>query len=135
MKNVKQNQICINTAIDRKGNILTRIVDNNFPIIHRRQQKDLVSFFEGKVNPNVILCTHRLQDYLKVARNLNLKMVKVSIGGNKPIYSIRNVSTYNRKLRKWIKNFNGVATKYLNNYLSWFIFLYQSDKFKTLGRV
>ena len=135
MKNVKQNQICINTAIDRKGNILTRIVDNNFPIIHKREPKNIVSFFEVKVKPNVILCTHRLQDYMKVARNLNLKMVKVSMGSKKRIYSIRNVSTYNRKLRKWIKNFNGVATKYLNNYLSWFKFLYQSDKFKTLGRV
>ena len=94
-----------------------------------------MSFFDGKVKPNVILCTHKLHDYIKVSRTLNLKIIRVSIGWNKPIYSIKNVSTYNRRLRKWMKNFNGVATKYLNNYLSWFKFLYQSDKFKTLGRV
>ena len=39
MKNVKQNQVCINTAIDRKGHILTRIVDSNFSIIHKREPR------------------------------------------------------------------------------------------------
>ena len=34
-----------------------------------------------------------------------------------------------------MKNFNGVATKYLNNYLSWFKFLYQSYKFRYLSRI
>ena len=31
---------------------------------------------------------------------------------------------HNRKLSRWLKHFNGVATKYLNNYLSWYTFLF-----------
>ena len=135
MKNVKQNQICINTAIDRKGHILTRIVDNDFPVTYKRKPKNMVSFFEEKVKPNVILCTCRPHEYREVSRNLNLKMVKVSIGCNQRIYGRQNVFKYNIKLREWMKNFNGVATKYLNNYLSWFKFLFLSDKFKPLGRI
>ena len=135
MKNVKQNQICINTAIDRKGHILTRIVDNDFPITHKIEPQNIVSFFEGKIKPDAILCTCRPHEYKEVSRSLNLKMVKVSIGCNQPIYGRKNVFRYNLDLREWMKNFNGVATKYLNNYLSWFKFLYKTDKFKPLGRI
>ena len=63
MKNVKQNQICINTAIDRRGHILTRIVDNDFSVTHKRKPKDMVSFFDGKVKPDAILCTCRPHEY------------------------------------------------------------------------
>ena len=135
MKNVKQNQICINTAIDRKGHILTRIVDNNYSIAYNREPKNIVSFFQGKVKENVILCSCRPWEYKDAYQNLNLTIKKVSIGGNGEIYGRKNVSEYNNKLRNWMKNFNGVATKYLNNYLSWFKFLFISNKFKYLSRI
>jgi hypothetical protein len=38
------------------------------------------------------------------------------IGG---IYHIQNVNAYHSRLKKWIAKFNGVATKYLANYLGW----------------
>ena len=134
MKNVKQNQICINTALDRKGHILTRIVDNDFSVIYKRETKNIVSFFEGKVKPDVILCTCRPWEYNEVGRKLKLQVKKVSLV-SKGIYGRDEVYKYNNKLRDWMKNFNGVATKYLNNYLSWFKFLYQSYKFRYLSRI
>ena len=38
----------------------------------------------------------------------------------KDIVHIQNIRLYHRKLSQWISRFNGVATKYLENYLSWF---------------
>lgn len=38
----------------------------------------------------------------------------------KGLYHIQNVNNYHRRLKGWIQRFNGVATKYLNNYLAWF---------------
>ncbi len=38
----------------------------------------------------------------------------------KGLYNIQNVNNYHRRLKGWIQRFNGVATKYLNNYLAWF---------------
>ena len=34
-----------------------------------------------------------------------------------------------------MRNFNGVATKYLNNYLTWFKFLFISKKYKEFNRI
>ncbi len=38
----------------------------------------------------------------------------------KGFYHIQNVNNYHRRLKGWIQRFNGVATKYLDNYLAWF---------------
>lgn len=38
----------------------------------------------------------------------------------KGLYHIQNVNNSHRRLKGWIQRFNGVATKYLNNYLAWF---------------
>ena len=35
-------------------------------------------------------------------------------------HHIQNVNNYHRRLKGWMQRFNGVATKYLNNYLTWF---------------
>lgn len=39
------------------------------------------------------------------------------------LYHIQNVNNYYSRLEDWIQRFNGVATKYLSHYLSWFHFL------------
>lgn len=36
---------------------------------------------------------------------------------------IQNVNNYHSRLKGWIDRFNGVATKYLDHYLSWFQYL------------
>jgi len=36
-----------------------------------------------------------------------------------PIFHIQNVNGYHSRLKNWMSPFNGVATKYLPNYLGW----------------
>ena len=36
-----------------------------------------------------------------------------------PIFHIQNVNGYHSRLKSWMTRFNGVATKYLVNYLGW----------------
>ena len=38
------------------------------------------------------------------------------------VFHIQNVNSYHGRLHGWMQHFNGVATKYLDNYLSWFRF-------------
>ena len=38
------------------------------------------------------------------------------------IYHVQNVNSYHSGLKKWMRVFNGVASKYLNGYLAWFEF-------------
>jgi hypothetical protein len=39
------------------------------------------------------------------------------------VYHVQNVNNMDMRLRKWMQPFNGVATKYLQNYLNWFLVL------------
>lgn len=37
------------------------------------------------------------------------------------IYHVQKVNQAARSMKEWMDGFNGVSTKYLQNYLSWFI--------------
>lgn len=41
----------------------------------------------------------------------------------KGLYHIPNVNSYHSRLKKWMERFNGVATKYLQDYLAWFRYI------------
>jgi transposase-like protein len=45
------------------------------------------------------------------------------INKNVHSYHIAHVNSIHSKFKKWIARFNGVATKYLTNYLHWFKWL------------
>jgi hypothetical protein len=45
------------------------------------------------------------------------------VAGNSKLFHIQNVNAFHSRLKKWIRRFNGVSTKYLDNYLAWHLFL------------
>lgn len=44
----------------------------------------------------------------------------------KQVYHIQNANNLQSQLKTWMKDFRGVATKYLQNYLNWFLLLQQA---------
>jgi hypothetical protein len=38
----------------------------------------------------------------------------------KGIYHVQHVNQTAKDLKKWLKDFNGVSTKFLQNYLNWY---------------
>jgi len=62
---------------------------------------------------------------VKPIQHSTIKERKNKVKNN--IVHIDNVKQYHSDLCKWMKRFNGVATKYFDNYLSWYRFL---DEFK-----
>jgi hypothetical protein len=50
------------------------------------------------------------------------------VGG---VSHIQHINAYHQRLEQWMRRFNGVATKYLDNYLRWHMFL---DATKDVGR-
>lgn len=53
-------------------------------------------------------------------KELNIKRKRRVI---KKIYHIQNVNSYHSRLKDWMDRFKGVASKYLDNYLTWFKFV------------
>ncbi|AOT72998.1 transposase [Geosporobacter ferrireducens] len=46
------------------------------------------------------------------------------------IYPIQHINAIHSKFKKWMDRFNGVATKYISNYMYWFkwLRLFENDK-------
>ncbi len=47
---------------------------------------------------------------------------------SKEIYHIQHVNAFHSRLKRWMDRFQGVATKYMDNYMFWFRFLELNKK-------
>jgi hypothetical protein len=90
------------------------------------------------IDPSSLLCTDTATNYKKFARLKELKHEPINRSKEgyvkKGIYHLQNVNNYNKRLKDWMNRFQGVATKYLDNYLYWFSFLQQGKKMATKER-
>ena len=82
---------------------------------------------ENKTENVEVLCTDSHRSYTSYAKKKKLihKKIKVSKGQrvSEKIYHVQNVNNKISRLRDWMQGFHGVATKYLQNYLNWFMVL------------
>lgn len=91
------------------------------------QLKQLNAAHVGEVlrpllDPDAVLCTDSAAIYQSFAKaegithhRVNLRQKRRTDGA----FHIQNVNAYHGRLKLWMKRFNGVATKYLENYLGW----------------
>lgn len=71
-----------------------------------------------------ILCSDAAAGYRRYAstRKIPLQVLNATRGAKKyGLYHLNNVNAYHSRLKRWIRPFNGVSTKYLANYLVWFL--------------
>lgn len=67
-----------------------------------------------------ILVTNKLNSYVRFAKANGITLVQLKTGkAKKGIYNIQHINSYHSQLKKFMRGFNGVSTKYLNNYLAW----------------
>lgn len=71
-----------------------------------------------------VLCTDSHRSYEGFAKGKQLKHVKINASKGQhvkdKIYHIQNINNMHHLLKDWIKQFNGVASGYLQNYMNWF---------------
>ena len=88
--------------------------------------------FKDKIEPDSVLCSDGLRSYVKVASENKLihKQLNISAGVGiiDTVFHIQNVNAYHSRLKKWMRRFHGVASKYLEHYLGWFRFLETNKK-------
>jgi hypothetical protein len=82
----------------------------------------------GKCLDNeIVLCTDSATNYKTFAKKKGIlhEVINSNKGEHvkKGVYHIQHVNSYHQRLKKWMERFNGVATKYMDNYLIWFRFL------------
>ncbi len=118
-RGISKEKVCVACAVDRTGNIIMDLI-----CLGRMTHKQLEGFYGGHVGDSSIFCTDSHKSYIKFTQNLGLDHKRVKTGHYKEgLYHIQHINSLHSKLKKWIKIFNGVATKYLSNYLYWFKWL------------
>jgi transposase-like protein len=104
----------------------------------RIRKKDIERILGAKLNEKTILCTDSHRSYTAFTKANNIKHEKINVNKGQyvkdKVYHVQHVNQATQDLRKWMRGFNGVATKYLQNYLSWYMVLDQikdkTDKIK-----
>ena len=107
--------VCIPCAMDRHKNVISRVCN-----LGKTSTNDLLKFYEHKVEENSIFITDSEKSYKKFASQNNYKLIQIASGKHKKgIYHINHINAYHNNLKSFIRNFRGVSTKYLNNYIVW----------------
>lgn len=115
VRGLSSEQVCVPCAIDREGHSVSKVAT-----LGRVKTKDLHNVYDGKIKDSATLCTDKMNSYVRFANSNKINLVQLKLGKSKKgIYNIQRINSYHSKLKKFMRIFNGVSTKYLNNYLLW----------------
>lgn len=119
------NTVQVVTAIDRQGNRYLKAVETKR--INASQVRKTVG---KKLSKGATLITDQHSSYIKYTKGLKTikhKTVKASEQkqNSDKVINLQRVNNTHKQLQDFLDRFNGVSTKYLQNYLNWF--LYQKE--------
>ncbi|MEG0569957.1 MAG: IS1595 family transposase [Erysipelotrichales bacterium] len=131
-RGISNEQLCIETGIDRKGNIVMGEVCNG-----RITTNEIVGFFDGKLGKDVTFVVDSHKSYIGIKKDLNIELKQVPRGKSMldSVYHLQHVNALHSGFKRWLMPFNGVSSKYISNYLAWFKFLKLSKKNKNSDRI
>ena len=125
-RGLSRDQVAVGTALDRLGNLKIGLICTG-----RLQYPALKRFYEGHISANSTLCTDSAHGYATLSEELHLNHIKIESGKRKKdIYHIQHINSLHSRLKAFMSDFKGVATKHLQNYLYWFKFieLFKSER-------
>ena len=122
-RGLSHEQACIVVAMDRSGHIVNKFAGKG------RVTSDAINGVIGLlIDKDAILCTDAATNYKAFAKDNKLKHEILNSTKKKyvvkKLYHIQHVNSYHSRIEQAINiKFKGVATKYLDSYLSWLRFL------------
>lgn len=110
------------TAVERKGSKVLKVVETK-----RLSEKNINDVLENKIEIGSTLITDKHPSYKAFGKSnseIIHKSVRASEHVNKQDRSVhlQTVNQTHAQLRKFLGTFNGVSTKYLQNYLNWYAY-------------
>lgn len=126
LKRLMVNKVSILCCIDRNMGILSEVTGStksNFMMLSK--------VLKNKIAKGSIICTTNNMAFVGVAKKFNLKLYKMTHKTEikKEVYHIKNASAFGEGFKKFLIRFNGVATKHMNSYITWFKWLNISQGF------
>ena len=127
-RGVSNDKVSIMVATDRKGNPTMQIAK-----IGRIDTSSIENTIGGLIGEDNILCSDSHPSIIAWAKEKQLEhhTFIASKHVKDKCYHVQHVNSMDSFYERWIRRFNGVATKYLNQYLNWFLFLQKVKKSST----
>jgi transposase-like protein len=116
---ISGDQVPVIAGCDRHGNVILGVAGRG-----RISMADIETVMNEHIGDEVTLCTDGHSSFKAYAKAYKFTYVGLNISQGKRIvkkkYHIQNVNNFHSRLKQWMRRFNGVSTKYLQNYMNWF---------------
>jgi len=111
------------TAVQRNGEKYLKAVASK-----RLTKKQIAKVFKGKLSDNTTLITDKHPSYKAFVKdNPTIKhkalLAKQYVDKNDKTIHLQKVNNVHSQLRTFLRPFNGVSSKYLQNYLNWYAYM------------
>lgn len=116
-RGISREHDCILVARDRSGQTCS-FLTGRAAVTARQLHRHLLPVLD----PDVLLVTDAHAAYQTFARQAGIAHAFVNLRVGKRVRGavhVQNVNAYHQRFRTWLSRFNGVASRYLPNYLGW----------------
>lgn len=115
-RGISKEQVCVVTAIDRTKTTLLQST-----CLGRPTTRQITSTLAPHIARDALLVTDLHRAYPGFARNLELKhyALRHRTSDNETIH-LQNINSLHSQVKRFMRPFNGVATKYLDNYMAFY---------------
>ncbi|PLR89334.1 IS1595 family transposase [Bacillus sp. T33-2] len=121
-RGISREQVCVLVARDR-----TKATVSKVSCMGRIVKSKVNEIIGSKLSSENVLVTDAWRAYKTYAKEKSLEHYRIKSDDGKHVikglYHIQNVNSLHSRMKKWIDRFKGVATKYLDNYLAWSLFI------------
>lgn len=125
-RGVSNDKVSVVVACDRTGNATMQLAK-----IGRIESDSLEKTIGSMVSKENILCSDSHPSIISWAKSKELEHHTFVANKNhvkNKCYHVQHVNSIDNRFERWVSNFYGMATKYLQNYLNWFVFVEKSKK-------
>jgi len=128
-RGVSNDKVSIIVATDRKGNPTMRLAK-----LGRIDSESIEKSIGELICPENVLCSDSHPSIIAWAKEKQLEhhtFVASKLHVKDKCYHVQHVNSIDNRYERWVKRFYGVSTKYLSQYLNWFVFLEKVKKSTT----
>jgi len=126
-RGVSDEQVPVIAGCDRNGHVILGVAGRG-----RISMADVEDVLNNYIGAEITLCSDAHRSFKSYAKAYNLNYVGLNISKGQRIvkkkYHIQNVNNVHARLKQWMLRFNGVSTKYLQNYMNWFALLEETKR-------
>jgi transposase-like protein len=125
-RGISNDKVSVVVACDRIGNTTMQVAK-----IGRIEANSLEKTIGSRITKDNILCSDSHPSIIAWAKSKELEHHTFVANKNhikNKCYHVQHVNSIDNRYERWVSKFYGIATKYLQNYLNWFMFVEKSKK-------